>query len=440
MAHVGPCAPYRTLSDFCAERWHRSLSIRPCACSIVVMVDDEDEEAGRRLDAFMDGIGDCLENPRRRASFAVYFLGLMGDGARKSMEPIAARACGDPAQSDSVHQKLGHFITDSQWNDHAVRAVAAKEALEAMTARQAVVAWIFDDTGFLKQGSHSVGVQRQYTGSAGKVTNCQIGVSLSISTSSWHVPCDFELYLPHCWADDPKRRREGRIPDDVEFKTKPQLALQMLERAVAQGYPRGVVLGDTAYGDAVYFRDRVTELGLQYALGINGTALVRRIDAQGRHNGPVTHVKDLAERLEVRRVTWRDGTMKRLTARFSFCRVVPAYDDQSAPVSDRDVVWLVVEYRDDTGEIKYYLASFPEDATKKHMVRVIKERYRTEQVYRELKGELGLDHFEGRRFTGWHHHVTVALCCYAFVVAERARAFPPSGGRPRIPLSLLRPT
>jgi SRSO17 transposase len=416
------------------------LSIRRRACSIVGMLDDEDEEAGRRLDAFIGKIGDCLGHAGRRASFAMYFHGLMGDGARKSMEPIAARTCGDPARSDSVHQKLGQFITDSQWDDHAVRAIAAKEALDAMTAHQPVVAWIFDDTGFLKQGSHSVGVQRQYTGSAGKITNCQIGVSLSISTAFWHVPCDFELYLPGCWTDDPERRREGKVPDGVEFKTKPELALQMLERAAAHGYPRGVVLGDTAYGDAVHFRNRVTELGFQYALGIHGAALVRRIDGLGRLNGPVTHAEDLAKRLKVRRVTWRDGTMKRLTARFSFCRVVPAYADRSTPVSDRDAVWLIVEYRDDTGEIKYYLATFPEDATKQHMVFVLKERYRTEQVYRDLKGELGLDHFEGRRFTGWHHHVTVALCCYAFVVAERARAFPPSGARPRIPLSLLRPT
>jgi FOG: Transposase len=399
--------------------------------------DDEEEEAGLRLDAYVDKLGKCLGHAKRRASFAMYFLGLMGEGARKSMEPIAARTCGDPAQADSTHQKLGHFITDSRWGDHAVRAVAAKEALDAMTVQESVVAWIFDDTGFLKQGTHSVGVQPQYTGSAGKVTNCQIGVSLSIATSSWHVPCDFELYLPTCWSDDPKRRREGRIPDDVEFKTKPELALQMLERAVSQGYPRGIVLGDTAYGNAVYFRNRVTELGFQYGLGIQGSTLVRRVNAQGRCNRPPMRVEELAKRLDVRRVTWREGTMKRLTARFSFCRVVPAYEDQSAPVSERDKVWLVVEYRDDTGEIKYYLASLPEDSTKKQMARIIKERYRTEQVYRELKGELGLDHFEGRRFTGWHHHVTVALCCYAFVVAEKARAFPPSGMRPRIPLSLF---
>lgn len=387
---------------------------------------DEDDEAGKRLDDYVNRIGDSLGHAKRRASFAVYFMGLLGEGDRKSMEPIAARACGDPKYADSWHQKLGQFITDSRWDDHAVRAIATREALEAMTARQSVVAWIFDDTGFLKQGTHSVGVQRQYTGSAGKVTNCQIGVSLSISTASWHVPCDFELYLPKSWTENPKRRQEGRIPDDVEFRTKPQLALQMLERAVAHDYPRGVVLADTAYGDAVYFRNRVRELGLEYAVGIQGAAFVRRIDKLGRLHGSPTPVDKLAERLEVRRVTWRDGTMKRLTARFSFCRVVPAYPDQNSATAEREPVWLVVEYRDDTGEIKYYLASLPENTPKKQLAYLIKERYRTEQVYRESKGELGLDHFEGRRFTGWHHHVTVALCCYAFVVAERARAFPPS--------------
>jgi len=400
----------------------------------------DDDDAGRRLDDYVNRIGGSLGHAKRRASFAAYFMGLMGEGDRKSMEPIAARTSGDPEYTDSWHQKLGQFITDSAWSDHAVREIAAREALEAMTAKQSVVAWIFDDTGFLKQGSHSVGVQRQYTGSAGKVTNCQLGVSLTISTASWHLPCDFELYLPKSWTDNPERRREGRIPDDVEFRTKSKLALQMLERAVANDYPRGVVLADTAYGDAVYFRDRVRELGLDYAVGIQGGALVRRIDKLGRLHGTATTVEQLAARLAVRRVTWRDGTMKRLTARFSFCRVVPAYADNSRPIREREVLWLVVEHRDDTEEIKYYLASLPEDTPKRKLAYLIKERYRTEQAYRELKGELGLDHFEGRRFRGWHHHVTVTLCCYAFVVAERARAFPPSPDWPRGVYSIRRPT
>jgi SRSO17 transposase len=409
-------------------------------CFVLAMDEELDDESAGGVKAYVAKIGASLGHAKRRASFALYFQGLMGDGARKSMEPIAAKVSGDPKRTDAAHQQIGHFISDSTWDDHAVRAVATWEALEAMTARESVVAWTFDDTGFLKQGKHSVGVQRQYTGSAGKIANCQLGVSLTISTSSWHVPCDFELYLPEDWLQEP-RRSEARIPKSIEFRTKPQLALDMMERAIAQGYPRGVILGDTAYGDVGYFRQRITELGFEYALGVQGATLVRRVDKCGRCNGPVQRIEDFAKRLDVRRVTWRNGTQKRLTAKFSFCRVVPAStSNDDTPIRERMPVWLVVEYRDDTGEIKYYLSSLPEDTPKKQLAYTIKERYRTEQVYRELKGELGLDHFEGRRFTGWHHHVTVALCCYAFVVAVRARAFPPSGRWPGIPPSLLQPS
>ncbi len=168
----------------------------------------------------------------------MYAMGLLGDGERKSVEPIAARACPDPARIDAVHQRLLHF-TNANWSDAEVRRVAADHALAAMTEREPVVAWILDDTGFLKQGKHSVGVQRQYTGSAGKITNCQIGVSLAVATETEHLPIDFELYLPESWLDDPNRRSEARIPDSVRFKTKPELALDMVRRALDHGVPPG---------------------------------------------------------------------------------------------------------------------------------------------------------------------------------------------------------
>lgn len=169
--------------------------------------------------------------------------GAVGEAERKSVEPIAARACPEPEKLEAVHQRLLHFALESKWSDREVRRQAAQYALEPMTAREPVEAWIVDDTGFLKQGKHSVGVQRQYTGSAGKVANCQIGVSLSIATRTEHLPIDFELYLPESWANDSARRLEARIPPEVTFKTKPQLALQMIERAVEEGVPPGVVLG-----------------------------------------------------------------------------------------------------------------------------------------------------------------------------------------------------
>ena len=190
-----------------------------------------------RMGDYLSAVGDILRNKRRRESFAMYAMGLMGDGERKSCEPIAARACGDPRLVDAYHQRLTYFLGESVWSDHDVRRYCAGYALAEMTKRDPVQAWIVDDTGFLKQGKHSVGVQRQYTGSAGKITNCQIGVSLSVSTRSEHVPIDFELYLPHCWAEDLARRAEAHIPDGVMFSTKPQLAMEMIRRAIADGVP-----------------------------------------------------------------------------------------------------------------------------------------------------------------------------------------------------------
>src|SRR5829696_6056605 len=200
--------------------------------------------AERRLSEYFDRIGQVLGRKGRRESFALYAEGIFGDSERKSIEPIAARACADPARADAEHQRLLHFALDAPWSDHEVRREAARYAIDALTAQLPIDSWIIDDTGFLKQGSHSVGVQRQYTGSAGKITNCQIGVSLSVATPTEHLPIDFELYLPRSWTEDPVRRREARIPDDVTFKTKPQLALEMIRRAVHAGIPLGVVLGD----------------------------------------------------------------------------------------------------------------------------------------------------------------------------------------------------
>jgi len=330
-----------------------------------------------------------------------------------------------------------HFATDAPWNDRAVRHEASNYVLEAMTEREPVEAWIVDDTGFLKQGSHSVGVQRQYTGSAGKVANCQVGVSLSVATRTEPAPIDFELYLPEGWATDAARRKEARIPDQVQFQTKPQLALDMIRRALAAGVPQGVVLADSAYGTVREFRDGVRREGLHYAVGVDPKTTVWRLDKHDNPRGEPLSVRDLARKIHerggFRRCTWRKGTKGYLTARFAMRRVVPAYDYRSSGTSTaqglasrREHLWLLIEWRDGEPEpANYFLASVSVRA-KKQLVRLVMQRWRTERVYEDLKGELGLDHFEGRRFSGWHHHVSVALSCYAFIVAERVRRFPPS--------------
>jgi SRSO17 transposase len=385
-----------------------------------------------RLECYFDKIGVVLGDERRRASFAMYAMGLFGEGDRKSVEPIAARACGDPDETQRAHDRLLHFMTDSKWSDRETRRAAVQYALEAMTAREPVLAWVVDDTGMLKQGTHSVGVQRQYTGSAGKIANCQIGVSLSVTTKTEHLPVDFELYLPKAWTKDSLRRAEARIPDEVEFRTKPELALEMIRRAVADELPPGVVLADSAFGDSSEFREQIRLLNLDYAVGVHSTTKVWRVDRFGRRRGEAISVKKLAQHLgrkKFRSVLWRDGTRGPLWSRFARLRVVVEHDDGWDPAKREDL-WLLIEWPDNEKEpLHYTLSSLPRAISTKRLVRIVKERYRTERVYEDLKSELGFDHYEGRRFPGWHHHISVVLCCFAFIVAERVRRFPPSGRR-----------
>lgn len=390
-----------------------------------------DSAAVSRLNSFFADIGELLGNDSRRASFATYALGLLSEGERKSVEPMSSKACADPHSADAAHQRLLHFIGSSNWCDRDLRRFAARYALEAMTTREKVETWIVDDTGFLKQGKHSVGVQRQYTGSAGKVTNCQLGVSLSATTQTEHVPLDFELYLPTCWTADPARRAEARIPDDVTFKTKPDLALEMIRRAVEAGVPQGVVLADSAFGTSSDFRLELRRLGLHYAVGVGATTTVFETDPDVLNRGGASiSVRDLAVKLmakkKFRRTTWRSGTKEDLTARFAMRRVFPCREVGRSE-HEQESVWLLVEWRD--GEVEpanYFFSSLPKTTRRKPLVRLVMQRWRTERIYEDLKGELGLDHYEGRRFQGWHHHVTVVLCCYAFVISERVRHFPPS--------------
>lgn len=398
-----------------------------------------DADAGRRLEAYFDAVGALLGHRARRASFATYAMGLLAEGERKSVEPIAARACADPEEVDAIHQRLLHFLNDSNWSDRDVRRAAAGHAVAALTERESISAWLVDDTGFLKQGSHSVGVQRQYTGTAGKIANCQIGVSLSVATPTEHLPVDFELYLPRKWVDRSELRSEARIPDDIVFRTKLELALTMIDRALADCLPRGIVLADSAYGNSSDFRAQLRRRKLHYAVGIDATTKVWQLDKDGKPSGESVGVRELALRWwarpnaykskPFRRFTWRDATNRTLSARFAIRKVVPVHDDGEVR-TERERVWLICEWPD--GEVsptKFHFAVLPKGTSYRDLIRTIKERWRTERVYEDLKGELGLDHFEGRRFPGWHHHVSVALCCYAFVLAERVRRFPPSAGR-----------
>ena len=390
---------------------------------------DLDPNSQLRLAAFFDGIGQLLGHKNRRGSFALYALGLLGDGERKSAEPIAARLCPDPDKVQATHFKLCNFLRRATWKDAPVREFAASYALEAMQQRSPIRTWIIDDTGFLKKGDKSPGVHRQYTGSAGKITNCQVAVSLTLASDVAHLPVDFRLYLPKAWTDDRERCHAAHIPDSVDFAPKWQLALDMIDVAREADFPQGVVLADADYGRIPAFRDGLETRGLQFVAGIKRDTMLRRV--RGRKKGPLQTVEDLAFELDpklLRKVTWREGTKNALASQCATIRVLVEHADGREPTEQ----WLLIEWPAGSHlPTRFALSNLPHSTSRKQLFRTYKERWRTERAYQDLKGQLGLDHFEGRSFTGWHHHVTTVLCCFAFCVAEQARAFPPSASRAR---------
>ena len=311
--------------------------------------------------------------------------------------------------------------------------------MESLPSNEPVLHWIVDDTGFIKKGNHSVGVQRQYTGTSGKIDNCQLGVSLSLATDQRQLPLDFELYLPRSWIDRPARRKQAKIPKQLTFKTKPELAAEMIELAIKNEVPRGIVLADCAYGTNGPFRQALQKSNLNYSVEILGSTKMWRADAQGRRRGPCSTAESFSRRIAFRRCTWSEGTKRQLTSRFGFARVVVESDVKR---TDKIVpVWLGVEHPFDEEEgISYFLSTLPPTSTTIERVRTHKNRWRTERMYQDMKGVFGLDHYEGRFYRGWHHHVTLAIAAYSFAFAEQARLFPPEAHRATAGRTVKHPT
>jgi SRSO17 transposase len=378
------------------------------------------------LDAYFDGIGRLLGRRERRVNFALYAMGLLSKLERKSLEPIAALAAGDdPQVSAKLYDHLLNFTSDSPWSDEAVRSYAAAYALPRMLAQGPMDVWVIDDTGFLKQGTHSVGVKRQYTGSAGKIANCQVAVSLTIATSFQHLPLDIELYLPEEWIDDRERRAEAKIPEEVAFRTKPEMALDMIARWMLQDVPKGSVSADSGYGYDGKFRGGLTQMGLQYTVGVHETLKVLQVGEDGTL-GVERSVAELARSLPreaYKKVAWVEGTKKTLSSRFALVRVQVAHPDSAEPEEQG----LLIEWpRGQKGPEHYTLVTLPKETPLKEVVRKTKARWHVEGSYEDMKGELGLDHFEGRSWIGWNHHTSIVLACYALTIACKMRAFPPS--------------
>jgi SRSO17 transposase len=325
-----------------------------------------------------------------------------------------------------------------------------------MTSRAPISAWVVDDTGFPKKGNHSVGVARQYCGQVGKQDNCQVAVSLSISTVSASLPIAYELYLPEAWSEDPERRRKAGVPDKIVFRTKPLIAAEQIQQAVVDGVPRAPVVADAAYGNDTKFRQALLDMGLEYVVGIQPTLSVwppgkeplppKPRKAMGRppklrqrapNHQPVL-AKDLAAELtpkDWQTVTWRNGTKKKLQSRFAAVRVRPANRDfeRSEPLPEQ---WLLIEWPEEEAlPTKYWLGSLAADTSLTALATTAKQRWIIERDYEELKQELGLGHYEGRGWRGFHHHATLCIAAYGFLIAERSR-FPPSARAGQLQLAL----
>ena len=396
-----------------------------------------------RLGAYLDAIVAVLGHASRSAAARAYCTGLLLPGERKSIEPMAARIA--PGRVQAAHQSLHHVVAKADWDDAALLRGVRDLVLPAIERHGPVRHWIVDDTGFPKKGKHSVGVARQYCGELGKQENCQVAVSLSVADDHASLPIAYRLHLPEAWAADAARRAKTGVPKEVAFETKPATGLGQIRQALEDGVPRGIVLGDAGYGDETDFRVGVAELDLRYVLGIRSATSVwppgqaplppKPWSGRGRpptrlQRGPEhqpVSVKDLAASLPRRawrNVTWREGSRAELASRFAAVRVRPAHRDtqRSEPWPEE---WLLVEWPEGAEEpTKYWLSNLPPRTALRDLVHTAKARWLIERDYQELKQEIGLGHYEGRGWRGFHHHASLCVAAYGFLVAERCLSPP----------------
>ncbi|WGS40336.1 IS701 family transposase [Burkholderia sp. JSH-S8] len=390
------------------------------------------------FEEYLEHLCEAVGHSDRRSGLVGYCRGLMLPIRRKSVEPLAAHL--EPQRVSARHQSLHHFVSKSEWSDAALLEQVRRWVLPHMDPSMGLY-WIIDDTGFPKKGKHSVGVARQYCGQLGKQDNCQVAVSLSVATEEASLPVAYQLYLPQEWSDDSARRQKAGVPNEIGFATKPQIAITQLRDARQSGAPDGVVLADAGYGNDTAFRDAISELGLLYAVGIQSSTRVwppgraplpaesskgkggrpRSLQRRVPGHEPVS-VKGLALALEpscYRAVSWREGTRAALSSRYAAVRVRASHRDywRSSP---RDEEWLLIEWPAGEPEpTKYWLSTLPADTPVERLVHVAKMRWRIERDYQDLKQEFGLGHFEGRGWLGFHHHASLCIAAYGFLVAQR---------------------
>jgi SRSO17 transposase len=394
-----------------------------------------------RLVEFTGEIFASMRRKDQRGWGECYLRGLMLDGKRKSIEPMAGRL------GDGDEQCLQQFVNQSPWDEVAVRRALARRMSRELSAQ----AWVIDDTGFPKFGKHSAGVARQYSGALGKVGNCQIGVSINAASADASCPLDWRLFIPQEW-DDPgefnqDRRVKSKLPEDLHHVEKWRLALEMIDQLIGWGIKPPVILGDGAYGDITELRTGLEDREIEYVLDLKGVTSAYREEVkptqppkpEGRGRPPgvryredpssLTDLALAAGKHAAVTVTWREGTRGKMTSRFLALRVRPANiglrNTAHKNGEELPVRWLICEWPSKASEpTKYWLSNLPADTELKHLVHLAKIRWRIEQDYRELKDALGLDHFEGRTYRGWNHHVTLVSAAHAFLTLERRRRPP----------------
>ena len=403
--------------------------------------------ASERFDRYMEHLAQGLKHADRHAGLKGYCTGLMLPLSRKSVEPMAARV--DPMHASVRHQALHHFVAQAEWSDEEMLRRVCQWVVPKMDFTEGGW-WIIDDTGFPKKGRHSVGVARQYCGMLGKQDNCQVAVSVTLACSQGSLPVAWQLYLPEDWAADPQRRRKAGVPEALRFATKTQIALQQLRKLLAEGAPRYCVLADAGYGVDTTFRQALSDMGLLYVVGVTSAVVVwppgveplppKRYSGIGRppvmprrtaRRQPLS-VKALAQSLPqqaFQMISWREGTNETLSGRFAAVRVRHA-GGNAGKARLRPQQWLLIEWPADQDEpSKYCLSTLPENTPLNELVGAAHQRWRIERDYQDLKQDFGLGHYEGRGWRGVHHHASLCIAAYGFLMAERLIADKPVGGK-----------
>lgn len=390
-----------------------------------------------RLDRFLSDLVESMGRSERRHWAHIYIQGLLLDGQRKSVQPIAERIAG------ADEQALNQFLNQSPWE---VVEIQRKMAERMKDDGEEPIFWAIDETSFPKAGEHSVGVARQYCGALGKIANCQVAVSIHWSQGAVSWPVSWRLFLPEEWIYDRERREQARIPDGTSYCTKQALALDLIGQAQQWRLPAGIVLADSAYGNDFDFRQELRAQRLRYAVAVEPRTVVwlkdpavalpkpNRTGRPRQHPRkddlpPVHSLQEVAHGLAARTwrtVTWRTGTKGPMQSRFALVKVWAAHGWTSQQHPERQPEWLLVEWSKDAAEPSDYWMLWNPDTDSapalRAAVRAARGRWKIEQDYRELKDELGLDHFEGRGWLGWHHHVTLVSLAFAFLRSEQARS------------------